>query len=644
MSRKLTDPYQAPSFHDVFSSFPEEIQLTNKFTIIHTDATKELSYGKYTIFVSNDIIHRNRKCQKRTQEAPSYDFKYRYSDFSLCPDCWEDTDKLKYKDLFEPKWFSILFSMRNYVVRFKTPLEIPPKKIGAKNSIATFLANNSIFAPKELTSFNIIVSDIKNKVFIDDSLNIIHLDCTDNRPFGKYTFYRDISTHVKKHTPYNLHFPIAAYALTDIDRTMMCRECRRELSNYSDLISPRWLRHYSFLKKQQEQNNANTIPSTTKKVEESPKQPYMSKRIETEITCSECKETYTDDLWHTVNTSENPEAKDLLLSGELFASFCPHCKQKLKLNYSVLYYDEKSNFMCYYAPVKEEELKAIKMFNSMTNNAIKRIVYTQEQLTEKAFIFSNNLDDRVIECVKLDIDEAFTNQMPSLTYDYLLLSTCGEIFAFQPNGQKKYHYELPKDDFKKLEDLYTKFQPNTNNKYIIDRKWAKKFIKGVLDEIIPQILDNGEKSKKKETTTSKIKTTLKKWFTSVNILLPTIFLLSVFLFVSIVGNINQAKIASSLNSKIVSYEAEIDSLESRLSSAKNNRDYFLKKSSILQSKVDDYSEKLSFYEECVVIVPNDNKNTYHIYGCKYCDTSYFWAYNTKAAQDSGYSPCKYCCS
>ena len=96
MSRMLTDPYQAPSFHDVFSSFPEEIQLTNKFTIIHTDATKELSYGKYTIFVSNDIIHRNRKCKKRTQEAPSYDFKYRYSDFSLCPDCWQDTDKLKY--------------------------------------------------------------------------------------------------------------------------------------------------------------------------------------------------------------------------------------------------------------------------------------------------------------------------------------------------------------------------------------------------------------------------------------------------------------------------------------------------------------------------------------------------------------------
>lgn len=633
MSRMLTDPYQAPSFHDVFSTFPEEIRLTNSFTIVHTDASKELRYGKYTIFVSGDIIHRNRKCKKHTHEAQSYDFKYRHNDYSLCPDCWQDTDKLKYKDLFEPEWFSILFSMRNYVVRFKTPLEIPPKKLEQKNSIATFLANNSIFAPKELTSFNIIVSDIKNKVFIDDSLNIMHLDCTDNRPFGKYTFYRDISTHVKKHTPYNPYSPIAAYALTDIDSAMMCRECRRELANYSDLCSPRWLRQYSFLKKQQDKNTANVISSTKK--DETPQQLYMSKRIKTEITCSECNKTYTEKLWHTINTEENPETKDLLLTGELFASFCPHCKQKLELNYSVLYYDVKSNFMCYYAPVKEEELKAIKMFNSMTNNAIKRIVYTQEQLTEKAFIFSNNLDDRVIECVKLDIEEAFTNQIPSLTYDYLLLSTCGETFSFQPNGQKKYQYELPKDNYKKLEELYKKFQSSKDNDYIIDSHWAHALIKRVVDEIVPQLTNNDTKQTKKETVFSKIKTKLKKLHISQTTAFILIILTIVFT-ASITGNIYQSQqneimqnSISSLESKNTEYFEKIAELKTKLFN--------------LQDKYDGASKKLSFYEEHIVVVPDDNTYKYHIYGCIYCDTSYFWAYNTEKAQQLGYSPCKYCC-
>lgn len=64
----------------------------------------------------------------------------------------------------------------------------------------------------------------------------------------------------------------------------------------------------------------------------------------------------------------------------------------------------------------------------------------------------------------------------------------------------------------------------------------------------------------------------------------------------------------------------------------------------LRSEYIDIKADLSFYEKHVVIVPNDNKNTYHIYGCKYCDTTNgFWAYNLEAAIGKDCSPCKYCC-
>ncbi len=63
--------------------------------------------------------------------------------------------------------------------------------------------------------------------------------------------------------------------------------------------------------------------------------------------------------------------------------------------------------------------------------------------------------------------------------------------------------------------------------------------------------------------------------------------------------------------------------------------------------VDDWVDlfgKVYFYEEYVVIVPDDGTNRYHVYGCDRLDKSdSFWAFNTEAAKVKGYKPCPYCC-
>ncbi len=123
-----------------------------------------------------------------------------------------------------------------------------------------------------------------------------------------------------------------------------------------------------------------------------------------------------------------------------------------------------------------------------------------------------------------------------------------------------------------------------------------------------------------------------------------IVILCILLISSTGTNIYQAVQNRIIQNTISEQETEISSLENKLKSEKNTNSALRIKYNWAEEKLSFYEEKLSFYEDHVVIVPNNNTYTYHIYGCKYCDTTRFWAYNTEAARDRGYSPCKYCCS
>jgi len=55
-----------------------------------------------------------------------------------------------------------------------------------------------------------------------------------------------------------------------------------------------------------------------------------------------------------------------------------------------------------------------------------------------------------------------------------------------------------------------------------------------------------------------------------------------------------------------------------------------------------YKDKAEFMNDYVVIVSDDGTKLYHKYDCSRLDLSYFWVYNTEAAEVEGYSACPYC--
>ena len=57
----------------------------------------------------------------------------------------------------------------------------------------------------------------------------------------------------------------------------------------------------------------------------------------------------------------------------------------------------------------------------------------------------------------------------------------------------------------------------------------------------------------------------------------------------------------------------------------------------------EYIQELKFFRNHAEIVPDDNSNKYHKYGCSQLDTSNgYWIYNSKAAESEGYKKCNSC--
>lgn len=99
--------------------------------------------------------------------------------------------------------------------------------------------------------------------------------------------------------------------------------------------------------------------------------------------------------------------------------------------------------------------------------------------------------------------------------------------------------------------------------------------------------------------------------------------------------------AQAFSYEISGLENEIDDLESkvRIEQSKITRlEKLLDKS---EEEKWDYYLELQFYDDHAVLV-DENSKKYHKYGCEDFDDSYFWIYNTEAAEDYGYYACPKC--
>lgn len=106
-------------------------------------------------------------------------------------------------------------------------------------------------------------------------------------------------------------------------------------------------------------------------------------------------------MWQSIN-NEIPFALSSIISGKLFEVECSNCGLKTYVDYPILVNDMEHHAMVYYTfpdESKETETAIVGLKKMYDGHA--RIVTDQASLREKVAIFNAELDDRVIELLKV---------------------------------------------------------------------------------------------------------------------------------------------------------------------------------------------------------------------------------------------------
>ena len=121
------------------------------------------------------------------------------------------------------------------------------------------------------------------------------------------------------------------------------------------------------------------------------------------ISCPQCGKTQEFTVWRSVNVTVDPEVKEVLLKGKLTTFRCKSCGHEAIVPYDTIYHDMDRQFMIFlfHQEVPTDLEKLLPLAMPKTGRKLFRLVRSWNELLEKVFIFDAELDDRLVEALKL---------------------------------------------------------------------------------------------------------------------------------------------------------------------------------------------------------------------------------------------------
>ena len=219
----------------------------------------------------------------------------------------------------------------------------------------------------------------------------------------------------------------------------------------------------------------------------------MSRSSQENITCPKCGKDSSFTVWHSINTTLDPEMKAAVRDRSTFLFTCPHCDYKAHVDYGFLYHQMEDQIMIHYARSEEAfsevydfaagkyENELLKDFPNVQAKYLNRIVRSMNQLLEKLAIFDAGLDDRIIEICKVLILTEYQENHPESRNIELLMFTNKEnkhIIQIIDSDETAGYVEITDNFYDSaiqfvgsgLKDIREDHEP------LIDRAWALAYI------------------------------------------------------------------------------------------------------------------------------------------------------------------------
>ena len=194
--------------------------------------------------------------------------------------------------------------------------------------------------------------------------------------------------------------------------------------------------------------------------------------------CPGCGKEMEFTLWQSINT-EVENAREKIISGELFDFCCPQCGYSARVQYPMLFSDLENNAWIWFYP--EEELEGIMPIieAAKAKGVLCRVVHTQEALSEKAAMFKLGLDDRIVELMKLAAAAQVQEIMSGCELGPIIFALNKEqqpCFLFKVDGRTNF-MDMSLEEYEEFKRIFGVLL-EADDSLVVDGRWVQNFMGG----------------------------------------------------------------------------------------------------------------------------------------------------------------------
>lgn len=205
------------------------------------------------------------------------------------------------------------------------------------------------------------------------------------------------------------------------------------------------------------------------------------------IACPSCNTTGVIPIFDMLDLAESSDStRALVVSGKVFSFTCQKCGYKEPVSYPMTCFDDEATgavITVLDEDNKAEDYKKTYREYEMTSRAPGskyRICDTTQELAEKLRIFEDNMDDRIIELMKMALRAIIAEEVQDyaqIKCTYKRTEGGKVLFSVRAYGERN-DAELPASIYADIEASFRRFHDTTGLKsaYMINYTWADKMM------------------------------------------------------------------------------------------------------------------------------------------------------------------------
>lgn len=217
------------------------------------------------------------------------------------------------------------------------------------------------------------------------------------------------------------------------------------------------------------------------------------------VTCPYCSEQYEITLYTQVNAVTDPELKELIITGKLFESECPHCGRVQYMTYDCVYTDDLKKELVLLGSTDNSRDDFVPYLRKVmaarpSEYDFLRAVFAPEQLAEKVLEKEYDADDRIVEIAKSAVLRDLEKEAPHKKVLGLIYNLARDDHGREAEGfmiVDGHHVAsdfvpLKQNAISMLEDRYGSLLNNPETEPVIDQNWAAEFLKANRQAPLPE--------------------------------------------------------------------------------------------------------------------------------------------------------------